>query len=88
MLTSLYLSIGFTEELMFWMGRFSFSVALPLFLAIPSSIGVYETTKSSESLFKKTENEADDLSRQYFDGGSIEGRITDREEHWFFYYNI
>ena len=63
------------------MGRFSLSVPLPLLRVVFSPIGVYKTYESSSSLVKKTESEADYLSRQYFDDGTIKGRIGDREGH-------
>ena len=63
------------------MRKFSLSGPLLLFRVIPSPNGVYNTNESSNSLVKKTETEADYLSRQYFGDDSIKARIRDRERH-------
>ena len=63
------------------MERLSLSVLLPLFWVIPRSADVYKTTESSNSFVKKTESDANYLSRRYFADGSIKERIRDREEH-------
>ena len=81
MLTSLYLSIGIHRRTYISNGKFSLSVPLPLLSVIPSPIDVYETSGSSNSRIKKTESEADYLSRRYFADGSIKGRIRDSEGH-------
>ena len=52
-----------------------------LFRVIARPIGVYKTTESCNSLAKKTECEADYLSRQYFTDASMKGRIRERERH-------
>ena len=61
------------------MERLSLSVLLLLFWVIPRPVDVYETAESSNSFVKKTESEANYLSRRYFVDGNIKRRIRDRE---------
>ena len=61
------------------MERLSLSVLLLLFWVISRPVDVYETAESSNSLVKKTESEANYLSRRYFVDGNIKRRIRDRE---------
>ena len=61
------------------MERLSLSVLLLLFWVISRPVDVYETAESSNSFVKKTESEANYLSRRYFVDGNIKRRIRDRE---------
>ena len=61
------------------MERLSLSVLLLLFWVIPRPVDVYETAESFNSFVKKTESEANYLSRRYFVDGNIKRRIRDRE---------